>query len=102
MGSNLSQQTAERLYNQIVAAGRLSPGAKLPNDPQNYRIGIIKRDEAGEGAEQFLSAYLAALSAAYMAEEQGKVAAEYLNSLSEEQLATKENWELVKKNVSDP
>ena len=63
---------------------------------------MIKRYEAGERGEQFLSAYLAALSAAYMAEEQGKVAAEYLNSLSEEQLATKENWELVKKYVSDP
>ena len=32
MGSNLSQQTAERLYNQIVAEGRLSPGDKLPNE----------------------------------------------------------------------
>ena len=32
MGSNLSQQTAERLYNQIVAEERLSPGDKLPNE----------------------------------------------------------------------
>ena len=32
MGANLSQQTAERLYNQIVAEGRLSPGDKLPNE----------------------------------------------------------------------
>ena len=34
--------------------------------------------------------YLAALASAYMQEEQGKVASEYLNTLSEEQLATKE------------
>ena len=29
---NLSQQTADRLYNMIVAERRLSPGQKLPNE----------------------------------------------------------------------
>lgn len=95
----------QQVVHRMVGAGSadwLIAGAKLANDPQNNLSAMIKRYEAGERGEQFLSAYLAALSAAYMAEEQGKVAAEYLNSLSEEQLATKENWELVKKYVSDP
>ncbi|MDE6452391.1 MAG: thioredoxin, partial [Odoribacter sp.] len=51
---------------------------------------------------QFLSYYMAALEVSYMTEEQVKVATDYLNSLSEEQLATKENWELVMRYVSDP
>ena len=87
----------QQVVHRMVGAGSadwLIAGAKLANDPQNNLSAMIKRYEAGERGEQFLSAYLAALSAAYMAEEQGKVAAEYLNSLSEEQLATKENWEL--------
>ena len=95
----------QQVVHRMVGAGSadwLVAGAKLANDPQNNLSAMIKRYEAGERGEQFLSTYLAALSAAYMAEEQGKVAAEYLNSLSEEQLATKENWELIKKYVSDP
>ena len=95
----------QQVVHRMVGAGSadwLIAGAKLANDPQNNLSAMIKRYEAGERGEQFLSAYLAALSAAYMAEEQGKVAAEYLNTLSEEQLATKENWDLVKKYVSDP
>ena len=37
-----------------------------------------------------------------MQEKQGAVAAEYLNALSDDEIVTKENWELIKKNVSDP
>lgn len=95
----------QQVVHRMVGAGSadwLVAGAKLANDPQNNLSAMIRRYEAGERGEQFLSTYLEALSAAYMAEEQGKVAAEYLNSLSEEQLATKENWDLIKKYVSDP
>ena len=43
MGSNLSQQTAERLYNQIVAEGRLSPGDKLPNEVDlSHELGVSR------------------------------------------------------------
>ena len=87
----------QQVVHRMVGAGSadwLIAGAKLANDPQNNLSAMIKRYEAGERGEQFLSAYLA--------EEQGKVASEYLNTLSEEQLATKENWDLVKKYVSDP
>lgn len=80
----------------------LLAGAKSANDPQNNLSGLAKRYAAGERNAEFLGKYLAALSSAYLADEQGKVAAEYLNSLSGDQFATKDNWELVKKYVSDP
>lgn len=94
----------QQVVHKMVGAGTadwLLAGAKLANDPQNNLTGMIKRYAAGERGAEFLAAYLAALSSAYMADEQGKVAAEYLNSLSDEQLATKENWDLIKMYVSD-
>ena len=30
---NLSQQTAERLYNLVAVEGRFAPGEKLPSEP---------------------------------------------------------------------
>lgn len=95
----------QQVVHKMVGAGKadwLLAGAKAANDPQNNLSGLTKRYEAGEREAGFLANYLAALSSAYMAEEQGKVAAEYLNSLSGDQFATKENWELIKKYVSDP
>lgn len=95
----------QQVVHKMVGAGKadwLLAGAKAANDPQNNLSGLTKRYEAGEREAGFLSNYLAALSSAYMAEEQGKVAAEYLNSLSGDQFATKENWDLIVKYVSDP
>lgn len=95
----------QQVVHRMVGAGSaewLVEGAKTAGDPQNNLTGLTKRYEAGERNGEFLGRYLAALASAYMQEEQGKVASEYLNTLSEEQLATKENWELVKKYVSDP
>lgn len=95
----------QQVVHKMVGAGKadwLLAGAKAANDPQNNLSGLTKRYETGEREAGFLSNYLAALSSAYMAEEQGKVAAEYLNSLSGDQFATKENWDLIVKYVSDP
>ena len=95
----------QQVVHRMVGAGSaewLVEGAKTAGDPQNNLTGLTKRYEAGERNGEFLGRYLAALASAYMQEEQGKVASEYLNTLSEEQLATKENWDLVKKYVSDP
>ena len=40
---NLSQQTAERLYNQIVVEGQLKPGDKLPNEVELSRqLGVSR------------------------------------------------------------
>lgn len=95
----------QQVVHRMVGAGNaewLIAGAKLANDPQNNLSAMMKRYAAGERGDEFLSNYLSVLSAAYMSEEVGKVAAEYLNQLSEEQLATKDNWELIKKYISDP
>ncbi len=95
----------QEVVHRMVGAGTadwLIAGAKMANDPQNNLSAMMKRYAGGERGAEFLAKYLAALSAAYMAEEQGKVAAEYLNTLDATQLATKENWELIRKYVSDP
>ena len=40
---NLSQRTAEQLYNQIVAEGQLKPGDKLPNEVELSRqLGVSR------------------------------------------------------------
>lgn len=95
----------QNVVHRMVGAGKaewLLSSAKDANDPQNNLSGLKKRYDSGEKGVAFLGKYLNALSSAYMAEEQGKVASEYLNSLSDEQMATKESWDLIKKNVSDP
>ena len=89
----------------MVGAGSaewLMEGGKIAKDPQNNLRGLTKRYEAGERNTDLLSRYLTALSSAYMQEKQGAVAAEYLNALSDDEIVTKDNWELIKKNVSDP
>lgn len=96
-----TQEVVHRMVGSGTAEWLLA-GAKSANDPQNNLSGMMKRYAAGERNGEFLGKYLAALSSAYLAEEQGKVAAEYLNSLSGDQFATKDNWDLIKKYVSDP
>lgn len=44
---NLSQQTAERLYNSIVAEGTLRPGDKLPNEVElSQQLGVSRSHPA--------------------------------------------------------
>ena len=93
------------VVHKMVGAGSaewLMEGGKMAKDPQNNLSGLTKRYEAGERTTDLLSRYLTALSSAYMQEKQGAVAAEYLNALSDDEIVTKDNWELIKKNVSDP
>ncbi|MEG1949811.1 MAG: thioredoxin family protein [Odoribacter sp.] len=97
--------TTQQVVHRMVGAGSaewLLAGAKDANDPQNNLSGLTKRYEAGERGVAFLGNYLNALASAYMAKEQSIVASEYLNSLTDEQIATKENWDLIVKNVNDP
>ncbi len=95
----------QQVVHRMVGAGSaewLMAGGKLANDPRNNLNGLTKRYEAGERSVDLLSRYLTALSSAYMQEKQGAVAAEYLNALSDDEIVTKENWDLIKNNVSDP
>ena len=94
-----------QVVHKMVGAGSaewLMEGGKTANDPQNNLSGLTKRYEAGERNADFLSRYLNVLASAYMQDKQGAVAAEYLNALSDDEIATKENWDLIKKNVNDP
>lgn len=95
----------EQVVHKMVGAGSaewLMEGGKVANDPENNLDGLTKRYDAGERSIDLLSRYLNVLSSAYMREKQGAVAAEYLNSLSDDEIVTKDNWELIKKNVTDP
>lgn len=95
----------QEVVHRMVGSGTaewLIAGAKMANDPENNLSAMMKRYAGGERGGEFLSGYLAALASAYMTDEQGKVAAEYLNALSDDQLATKENWDLIQRYVSDP
>ena len=95
----------QEAVHRMVGAGEaewLIAGAKLANDPENNLSAMMKRYAAGERGADFLKQYLPALASAYMEEEVGKVAAEYLNALSLDELATKDSWDLINKYVSDP
>ena len=94
-----------QVVHKMVGAGSaewLMEGGKIANDPRNNLSGLTTRYDAGERSVDLLSRYLNALASAYMQEKQGAVAAEYLNALSDDEIVTKENWDLIKKNVSDP
>lgn len=95
----------QQVVHKMVGAGSaewLMEGGKIAKDPQNNLSGLTKRYEAGERNIDLLSRYLAVLASAYMQEKQGAVATEYLNALSDDEIATKENWDLIKKNITDP
>ena len=95
----------QEVVHRMVGAGQaewLIAGGKQAKDPENNLAGMMKRYAAGERGAEFLAAYLPTLASAYMQDEVGGVAAEYLNSLSVEKLATKENWDLIAKYVNDP
>lgn len=97
--------STQQVVHRLVGAGSaewLIAGAKRANDPQKNFIGMMERYKAGERSSEFLTDYLSVLGSAYMHKEKEVVAMDYLNLLSSEQLATKENWELIKKNVTDP
>lgn len=90
---------------RMVGAGKaewLIEGAKQAADPKNNLAAMMKRYAEGERGADFLKLYLPTLSSAYMSEEVGKVAGEYLNVLSLDELATKENWDLLNRYIEDP
>lgn len=95
----------QQVVHRMVGAGSeawLLEGARRAGDRQNNLSGLTKRYEGGEREAEFLGRYLSALTSAYLPNEAAQVADEYLSSLSVEQLATKENWELLKLYARDP
>lgn len=70
--------------------------------PDRNLAALMKRYRDGERDADFLKQYLPVLSAAYMQEEVKQVAGAYLDVLSVDEMATEENWALIKSYVRDP
>lgn len=95
----------EAVVHRLVGAGQadwLIEGGKAAMDPSKNLNSMIERYNNGDRSPEFLAEYLEALQAAYMEDEQAKVATEYLDNLSVDQLATAENWVLLSQNINDP
>ncbi|KAA6337896.1 Thiol:disulfide interchange protein DsbD [termite gut metagenome] len=90
---------------RLVGAGKaewLIAGGQTAQDPARNLNSMIERYKKGERSNEFIRAYSKALGSAYMSEEQAKVTEDYLNSLDADQLATVENWVLIRENIQDP
>ena len=70
--------------------------------PDRNLAALMERYRDGERDADFLKQYLPVLSSAYMQEEVKQVAGAYLDVLSVDEMATEENWALIKSYVRDP
>lgn len=95
----------DQVVHRLVGAGQpswLIDGAKVAMDPENNLSSMIERYTKGNRDQEFMARYLKALKAAYMNDEQARVATEYLENLDADRLATAENWLLMRDNITDP
>lgn len=95
----------DEVEHMIVGAGKadwLLEHGKLAYDKENNLLGMTKRYENGSLESNKLGDYLNLLQVAYEQDKQSQVAVKYLEALTPEQLAEKENWTLLMKNVIDP
>ena len=83
-------------------AETLIADGKQALDPKNNLANLKKRYVAGERKLEFMIKYLAALSAIYQEDEVNRIVPEYLNKLTQEQLATKAGWKFINEYVNDP
>ena len=86
-----TQEIAHCIVGARKAEELIAEGEKAKDRENNLR-GMMKRYAAGERSAEFLIAYMSTLAAAYQKDEVDKVAVEYLNTLSLEELMTKEGW----------
>lgn len=95
----------DEVIHSLVGAGNadwLIEGGKVAMDPSNNLNGMNARYDKGDRSPEFILAYLKALKSAYIADKQQAVAMAYLDNLTVDQLATPENWLVIRDNVSDP
>lgn len=93
------------VLHRMVGAGSsewLIAGGKLAIDPDNNLRSLVKRYENGERGGEFVRDYTGVLFSAYMRDEAARVACEYLDSLPVDSLVMRENWQMIKRIVSDP
>lgn len=96
-----TQEIAHCIVGARKAEELIAEGEKAKDRENNLR-GMMKRYAAGGRSAEFLIAYMSTLAAAYQKDEVDKVAVEYLNTLSLEELMTKEGWGLINQYVKDP
>lgn len=75
---------------------------KLAIDPDNNLRSMVKRYENGERDGEFIRDYAGVLFSAYTRDEAARVACEYLDLLPVDSLVMRENWQMIKRVVSDP
>ena len=93
------------VLHRMVGAGSpdwLITGAKLAMDPDNNLRNLMKRYEKGERNGKFIRDYASVLFTAYTRDEAARVACEYLDPLPVDSLLVQENWQMIKRVVSDP
>lgn len=95
-----TQKEVHRIVGLVTAANLLQEAA-IAIDPLYNLAGLAKRYEAGEQSPGLLLCYQQALEKAMLPLNR-KIAREYLDSLSLDQLATEGNWNLIMNYVDDP
>ena len=97
--------TSGEVLHRMVGAGSpewLIAGGKLAIDPDNNLRSMVKRYENGERDGEFIRDYAGVLFSAYTRDEAARVACEYLDPLPVDSLVMRENWQMIKRVVSDP
>lgn len=101
----ISSEMEDEIHRMVGAGGGASwliDGGKLALDAERNLYALQRRYRTGERGIDFLKEYLNVLASAYMQEEVKNVTADYLDVLPLEELATKENWDLISRHVKDP
>jgi len=100
----IDPNTGEAVH-KIVGSGTpqwlIAEGEKAI-DPLNNLAALEKRYANGERDADFIHLYLKALGSSYQTEKRSKVAVNYLDSLPPEELISKDNWDLISANITDP
>ncbi len=76
--------------------------SKMAMDENKMALNLQKRFDAGERDGAFMYDYLVSLRLGYLKELEVQVSNDYLQSLSNEELLKKENWNIIRDFMSDP
>lgn len=83
-------------------AQKLISEAEAARDGGNTLAALQKKYEAGERSPEFVRQYIAVLSEAYRPALQREVATEFVNTMNEEQFYTRDCWDIISLNITDP
>ena len=86
----------------MVEPQKLIEEANTAFNPDKNFNSAMTRYNNGERSPEFMAVYLKRLREVYMPGYSKEVIANYFDPLTPEQMATKENWEMIKDNVRDP